>query len=209
MRNISSRFVYRAGGVPLNLVLPPVPVVDLDRLLLTPHRGHDQPATLDFVKIDVDGPEGAWMSRIDELMSADRLRIRTIVVECHQCPASLLHRMQSYHKYNIFLLDMHMDKRFLDSRGVDVYSNFQDTQLPWFIDELYSIRFMRHVYAYKPGMTIRDWSLGQRLVRMYCNQYVLTQEQLLEPRREHQDANCSVHGLLCAREDAAANPVVV
>ena len=66
--------------------------------------------------------------------------------------------------------------------------------LPWFVEEVFSIRMMRHLYYFRRNMTAADWEVGHTaLTHRYSNygnfkpasQYVLTQEVLLEPRYEH------------------------
>lgn len=175
---------YRAGGTPPDLLLPEVSTVHLDNIFFAGGVN----ASYDLVKIDVDGLEGAWLAHIEKLLSSKLLHVRTFIVECHQCAPSLLHRMQHHHGYGVYALDMHIDQRFLNSRGIDVYSHFKELRLPTYVDEMFSIRLMRHLYSYRQNMTFQDWQHGQRLVRMYCNQYIFTKEHLLEPRWEHPDA---------------------
>ena len=99
-----------------------VPLVMIDELLCG-RRAMIAEWTL--IKLDADGPEGSWLERIEQLLGLGRVRVRTIVVECNGCDAELMHRMQSVHGYDIYQLDMHIDKRFLDAKGHDVYSRYK------------------------------------------------------------------------------------
>jgi len=169
---------FRAGGRPENLSLPLAPLIPLDDILLKRKRW-------DLIKMDADGPEGKWLTRVEELQSAGRIDVGTLVVEGHDCSPTLMRKLQSQHGYDIYLLDMHIDKRFLNAQGIDVYSNFKDTQLPEFLTEMYGIRFMRHIYHFKRNMTKAQWSEAVHMTRIYDNQYVITKEELLEPQLEH------------------------
>ena len=146
------------------------------------------PPMYTFFKIDVDGPEGQWLEQLEILIAAGRLRVQTIVIECHSCDPRVLQLLQRNHGYSVYLLDMHIDRKFLDARGVNVFGHDPSLKFPEYLEELYSIRFMRHVYRFKPGLTLEQWTDGNHFRRMYCNQYVFTQLPLLEPRREHPDA---------------------
>ncbi|CAK0895086.1 unnamed protein product [Prorocentrum cordatum] len=177
-KNMPADNGWRAGGRPENLSLPLAPVIPLDDILLKRPRW-------DLIKMDADGPEGRWITRIEQLLSAGKLDVRTLVVEGHECSPELMHRLQNHHGYDIYLLDMHIDKRFLNAQGIDVYSHFQDTHLPEFLTEMYGIRFMRHVYHFRSDMTKAQWGQAVPITRTYDNQYVITKEELLEPQWEH------------------------
>lgn len=159
-----------------------VPMVPLDEVLLM--RGNH----IHFIKMDADGPEGSWLRRIDQLITEKKVIIDTMVIEAHDCSAELVQRFQQVHGYHTYLLDMHIDQRFLNAKGIDVYSHFkpiEDPPNPWWIEEFYSIRFMRHLYYFKPNMTLSDWEDGILFRHVNDNQYLFTKEILLEPRREH------------------------
>jgi len=181
---------YRAGIKPKSIILPPAKVVTADWMLLEALRQPEDvraPMEFDLVKLDADGPEGAWLERIEELVSQGLLRVKTCVVECNGCDGELLHKLQSVHGYHIYHLDMHVDRRFLNSKGIDIYSHFKpDPRLPHFVEELYGIRAMRHLYRYRQNMTLEEWnSRPARLVRVAAPQYLLTHEPLVEYRKEH------------------------
>eukprot|EP00908_Phaeocystis_cordata_P000571 Transcript_10636.p1 GENE.Transcript_10636~~Transcript_10636.p1 ORF type:complete len:405 (-),score=5.26 Transcript_10636:214-1368(-) len=184
---------YRAGLKPKRIVLPPVPAWPIDKILLgAASERHDSRRgglpTLQLLKMDADGPEGSWLERIDALLAQGLMRIETMVVECSGCKPQTLHRLQKVHGYQIFQLDMHIDQRFLDARGIDVYSGFRPalSAQPDFVDERYSVRLMRHLYHFRQNMTLQEWvSIPKGLVRMKHPQYLLTLLELVEPHREH------------------------
>ena len=153
------------------------------------------PCDYELLKLDGDGPEGAWLRRVEELIEAGSLTARTIAVECNGCTIDVLIKLQQRHRYAVYALDMHIDQRFLDDRGVDVYEGFRQTPLPSFVDELYSVRLMRHLYRFADNMTEGDWQAIHRgsaadrapsvpLFRRAA-QYLFTKVELLEPRYEH------------------------
>lgn len=164
-------------------VLPDAPVIPLDQILVDASGINE----FEFIKMDADYPEGDWLRRVAVLLSKGRVRIKTLVVECNGCDAPLLFTLQRLCGYDVYMLDMHMDHRFLDARGIDVYSSFEPTVLPPFVYEMFSIRLMRHLYYFKRNMSWNDWFLATK-VRRFSNmpqQFVFTKEQLLEPRYEH------------------------
>ena len=182
--------------------LPKVHSMSLDDVLLTAGRDADaERVHVDFIKADADGPEGTWLARIAELIEEGRLNVPTIVVECNGCQAQTLYKLQHQLGYHVYLLDMHIDQRFLNARGIDVYSKFQKPNafrpLPEFVSEMYSIRFLRHVYYLADNMSLGQWATatytgwGRLLTRKLNNQLLLTREQLLEPRRQHFQADDS------------------
>eukprot|EP00930_Biecheleria_cincta_P092679 TRINITY_DN8268_c0_g2_i3.p1 TRINITY_DN8268_c0_g2~~TRINITY_DN8268_c0_g2_i3.p1 ORF type:complete len:386 (-),score=41.51 TRINITY_DN8268_c0_g2_i3:26-1183(-) len=198
-----SKFHWREGGQLQDNAFPIVDVMPLDKVIeaaasmATPEDlspGAD--LEIELVKMDADAPEGDWLRRIDQLLSRStgpsngtrRIHIETIIAECHSCSALTLYRLQQRHGYHIYLLDMHIDRRFLDARGTDVYQKSQpDSSLPGHLTELYAIRFMRHIYYVQPNLTLDQWRAGI-LDGENDWHYVLTKKKLLEPRREHHAA---------------------
>ena len=176
----------RLGGVPSGLSLPDAPFVSLDSILERSMRVQ-QPIKL--IKMDADGPEGSWLKRIIELLSQGTVKIETLVVEGSGVTPQILHEMQRIHGYEVYLLNMHIDKRFLDARGVDVYQHFApDDTLPDYLEELYAIRFMRMLYHFRPTMGLQDWEhfySPPTFWRIFKPQFLFTRVNLLEPRFEH------------------------
>ena len=71
-----------------------------------------------------------------------------------------MYDMQHVYSYDVYLLDTHVDRRFLDARGWDVYSDYKrDEGLPSYMEELFSIRLMRHLYHFHPNMSQIEWEL--------------------------------------------------
>ena len=82
---------------------------------------------LDLIKMDADGPEGAWMRSLDALLSrpADgrpRLRVRSLIVEGSRLEPAVMVRLQSVHGYTVLRLDEHDDRRLVTRTGWDAYS---------------------------------------------------------------------------------------
>ena len=151
-----------------------------------------------MLKLDADGPEGDWLRLIETMLTQGKIAVRTMIVECSGCTATLLHRLQHHHHYTVCLLDMHIDDRFIDASGRDAYSSVASSGTlrgaspapvgpAGFAVELFSIRFMRHLYCMRANTTLARCS-EPGVMRGRFNtprQYVLTSEPLLEPRREH------------------------
>jgi hypothetical protein len=89
------------------------------------------------------------------------------------------------------LLDMHIDQRFLDAKGIDTYSQYRPVALPEWLEEMFAIRLMRHIYHYRADMSPTDWVDAVKAdsvnpeKKFIPNQYVLTKEALLENAFEH------------------------
>ena len=143
--------------------------------------GASTPIEYELVKLDADGPEGAWLHRIEALIYARRLRVRTLVVECNNCEPRVLHSLQYRHGYDTYLLDADIYQHFFTSKGIDVYSHFSDAGEPDFLESYYGVRFMRHVYAVRP-MTLHQWKYAKMRLGKTVN-FLFTHEALLEPKR--------------------------
>ena len=197
---------FRAGGRPLDWQSAPVPVVSLDTVLgvapiagslgalaadaedgteheLSGRAGTETEAPIEYelIKLDADGPEGAWLHRIEALLSARQLRVRTLVVECNNCEPRVLHSLQYKHGYDTYLLDADIYQHFLTSKGIDVYSHFSGAGEPDYLESYYSVRFMRHIYAVHP-MTLRQWKYAKLRLGKAVN-FLFTLDSLLEPKR--------------------------
>ena len=96
--------------------------VSLRKILLQSPNGGSETNELDFVKIDVDGPEGRWFTEMDRLISMRLLVIRTILVEASFIKPSQMRRFQRKHGYTAYRLDAHDSRRFMTRTGWDAYS---------------------------------------------------------------------------------------
>lgn len=167
---------YRVGGRRNDLQFPPVPPVSLDQLLL-----HEAGGCWDLIKLDADGPEGEWLARIEHHLSEGTLCAHSILVECNGCMPKTLHALQHQHKYTAFLLDGHTDYHFVDWRGIDVLNPGSDEGDPEFLQSLYSVRLMRHVYLVH-HMSKQRWERAFSKLGRYANHYLFTREPFLELR---------------------------
>lgn len=98
-----------------------------DVLLQAARLGHASKATtataeLTLLKIDVDGPEGAWLREIDHLLTQRVLSIRTIIIEASFVKPSLMARFQNAHGFTCYRLDAHDSRRALTREGWDALS---------------------------------------------------------------------------------------
>ena len=81
---------------------------------------------IELIKMDADGPEGSWLEHIERRMSAGSLEVGSILIECNNCQAQTLHRLQREHGYDVYLLDAYINYHFLNGRGIDVTHRFDD-----------------------------------------------------------------------------------
>ena len=77
---------------------------------------------IDLIKMDVDGPEGAWMWEIDDLLTRRVLLVRTIVVEASYVKPGQMARFQNVHGYTCYRLDAHDSRRSITREGWDGFS---------------------------------------------------------------------------------------
>ena len=150
------------------------------------------------MKIDTDGPDGAFLTRLEELISAGTVSVDAIVIEFNSGENEALWKMQHEHGYDLYKLDMGDDRRFINAKGIDVYSRFGSIDInESLFEERYQQRFMRHLYYVKRGVDkkafltninkkrgrVVDAKTGR--VKTFPNQFLLTRIKLLESRREH------------------------
>ena len=55
--------------------------------------------------------EALAVRRVEQLLTAGSLLVKSMIVEGHGCSAAELHRLQQVHGYEVYLLDMHVDRR--------------------------------------------------------------------------------------------------
>ena len=77
---------------------------------------------LDLVKMDADGPEGAWLAELDEMISARTVKARALIIEGSHLQPHIMQRYQMVHGYTILRLDEHDNRRRITEGGVDALS---------------------------------------------------------------------------------------
>ena len=78
------------------------PIVKRVEEVLTTSPAVTTTPTLDLIKMDADGPEGGWLRLIDRLISANRLAVRSIIVEGSDLDPAIMRRFQTTHGYSIW-----------------------------------------------------------------------------------------------------------
>lgn len=104
-----------------------------------------------------------------------------------------MYRLQNHFGYDIYMLDMHIDHRFVDASGWP--HMLRDLKLPTYMKEMFSIRMMRHLYFFKAGMTLAQWEKQINLdtsrkrgvlnVPNWAPQFFITKDRMLEARHPH------------------------
>lgn len=82
----------------------------------------DSPAEIEFIKMDADGPEGVWLSELDTLITAGKLRVGGLVVEGSNLDPVVMQRFQMVHGYVFFRLDVNDGRRVVTPEGWDARS---------------------------------------------------------------------------------------
>ena len=80
------------------------------------------PPTLDLIKIDADGPEGAWLEVIERMLSRRELVVGALIVEGSRLVSKVLHRLDTVHGFTFYRLDEHDARRQITREGWDAYS---------------------------------------------------------------------------------------
>lgn len=113
----------------------------------------------DFVKIDVDGIDGALMKWLLGQLTAGRLRVDTIFVECTGCDHETLWSFQHNLGYHAYILDNTDERRILNAKGQDIANGFRPFAPPLdeALEERYAQRFLRHVYYVSPKADLEAW----------------------------------------------------
>ena len=77
---------------------------------------------IDLIKMDADGPEGAWLALIEAMITQGKLRVGAMIVEGSHLQPELLRRLDTKHGYTFYRLDEHDARRFITRDGWDAYS---------------------------------------------------------------------------------------
>ena len=202
-------FGHRAGGTPqgLGARLPRSGKVVLRELLLGEGRAardfpalpraNGAPPHFDLLKLDGDGPEELWLHEIARLITSLQISVGTITFEAtghvvadRRCPGwcdvfANFQRMG----FAVLRLDFQDERRFVDSRGWDLYSpngTFaridRHGALPRdaLEQELLGVRAMRHVWQVHPNLTRSEWTTllqqSKHVRPRSVMQFVLTRE---------------------------------
>ena len=152
--------------------------------------------------MDGDGPEVEWVAECARLIEGAEISVSTITFEATGVnkPALLSRWVDALLQfqrlgYAVLRLDFADERRFLNSRGWDVYSpngtyarldRFGALERDALEEELLSIRAMRHVWRVRANLNHSEWrtvlSLDVRHLRpRSVAQFVLTREPLLYP----------------------------
>lgn len=161
-----------------------ISLVSWSKLLLDVGRIH-------FIKIDIDSFEVALVDRMEELISAGSISVQTVVAELKGYTPSLWKVLSKLfdHGYSIYVLNLHLDRRWFDARGWDVYSNYSREPVqelhPPGIEEYFAQRFMRYILYISPNTSEENFKLfSERYGDKLC-EFLITKEKLLEPRFEY------------------------
>jgi len=195
---------WRLGGRPPRLKhwLPRSPSIFIDDVLATDvpadpkHSLIAGPRHFDLIKLDGDGPEGSWMSRLDILLRNRTITVGAIILEASNLSPETMYAFQNDHGFAVYRLDMHDDRRFIDSHGWDAYSPAPGTiarldrlrklKRDQFEDELFGVRLMRHVFRAKDGLSVDAWrELLRPIARFPVQMLLMRDTAVVEHHAEH------------------------
>jgi FkbM family methyltransferase len=145
-----------------------------------------QSRNIDFIKIDIDSFEIDLMHQALDLISQGKINVSTFVVELRDPGFEFLQTLfaAGYHAY---FLNIHLENRWIDPKGWDVYRNFTGSLYPAAFEERFAQRFMRYVIYIRPDVTREDFqSISDKLSKTGgAFEFLITKENLLERRFEY------------------------
>ena len=80
------------------------------------------PRELDLLKLDADGPEGAWLAALEPMMRNGLLTVGSMIVEGSNLSPALMHALDTKHNFTFYRLDEHDGRRWIGRDGWDKYS---------------------------------------------------------------------------------------
>ena len=145
-----------------------------------------QSRSVDFIKIDIDSFEIDLMRQALDLISQGKINVSTFVVELRGPGFDFLQTL-FLAGYDAYFLNIHLEDRWIDPKGWDVYSNFTGSFYPAGFEERFAQRFMRYVIFIRPDVTREDF---QRISEKRAKtggafEFLITKENLLERRFEY------------------------
>lgn len=146
-----------------------------------------------FVKIDIDSFDLKVMTYVGEMIKNGKTDVETIVIEANG--AGLLEMLQLYNsmKYDIYIVNDHLDFRWFNSKGWDVYNHYRSIPInDSIVEEIYNIRSIKYILKIKPGKVedvvsqIESLTIHNRKhERKPVLSYVLTRQNIFEKRWQH------------------------
>jgi hypothetical protein len=136
-----------------------------------------------LLKVDFDADDAGAVGRVLELVRAGRVAVDSILVEYNNGRArgDVLHAFQTELGYDVYRLDVHDNRRFINSSGWDTISHFAplpDLE-PWFEERL-QLRYMRYALKVKRLPSAEAWApiVGWEMMP----DFLITRVRLEEPQ---------------------------
>jgi FkbM family methyltransferase len=128
------------------------PIVSIDSLIAS-HREWA------LMKVDIDSTDALIVERVLQLIREGRAVVRSIIVEWNSGAAlgSVLHAFQQELGYDIYRLNVHDNRRFINASGWDTHAHFQPINLEPHFEELLHQRYIRYVLKVRPLPRPEDW----------------------------------------------------
>ena len=151
------------------------------KLLLDHPQAH-----IDLIKLDIDSFEYELLVQAVEQISLKQLTVTSIISELRGFDRKHLDLFNSFFSlgYNIYVLNVHLDKRWIDSNGMDVYQRFKNINSLYNlsgVEEVFSQRLIRYALRILPEVTLE----GIKTVGKGTRDILFTKEQLAEPIFEY------------------------
>lgn len=130
-----------------------VPFLSVDELVR--ERRH-----WDLVKVDIDSTDAAVIERFVELIREGAADVTSFIVEWNGGAGrgAVLHALQQELGYDVYRLNVHDNRRFINESGWDTVAGFRDVGVePWFEERLHQ-RFMHYVLKVRPLPRVEDWT---------------------------------------------------
>ena len=156
-----------------------VPVISVDELVVA-HRHWD------LVKLDIDSTDALLVERFVELIRAGNVTVSSFIVEWNSgaTRGAVLHALQQELGYDVYRLNVHDNRRFINESGWDTVAGFGDIGIEPYFEELLQQRFMRYVLKVRPLPRVEDWTPIAAWGSM--PEFLITRVPMSEPQRTNE-----------------------
>lgn len=169
----------------------------------------DQITCYDLIKLDVDSIEPEILQDLAMLMQRGDICVKTVVVELAATARSAIALMRYFELgYTILKLNAHIDQRFFDRYGTDIYSFFRPLKLKKYFKEVFFVRQIRYALLLQ-NVTSASEMLDAMKSQHHADvpygvagSFVITNQQLFWPQVEH---STSIHFPSAERQASGIN----
>ena len=141
----------------------------------------------DLVKIDIDSTDSEIIERFVELIRSGAVSVTSFIVEWNggHTRGAVLHALQQELGYDVYRLNVHDNRRFINETGWDTIAGFGKINIEPYFEERLQQRFMRYVLKVRSLPRIEDWTPIASWGMM--PEFFITKLPMSEPQRENEN----------------------